>query len=132
MKLGNIQIPRVSLAIAATIAIAAAYGVGRHNSISQTGGKGEPHVLYYVDPMHPDYKSDKPGIAPDCGMQLEPVFVEDVKNGPTPSSLAQLPAGAVSIDGPTQRLFGIHLATVERTSATRVVRVVGRVVPEDT
>ena len=34
-------------------------------------------VLYYVDPMHPAYKSDKPGVAPDCGMTLEPVFAED-------------------------------------------------------
>lgn len=34
-------------------------------------------VLYYVDPMHPAYKSDKPGIAPDCGMALEPVYAED-------------------------------------------------------
>jgi protein SCO1 len=31
-------------------------------------------VLYYVDPMHPTYKSPKPGKAPDCGMRLEPVF----------------------------------------------------------
>jgi membrane fusion protein, copper/silver efflux system len=33
-------------------------------------------ILYYVDPMHPAYKSDKPGIAPDCGMQLEPVYAD--------------------------------------------------------
>ena len=26
--------------------------------------------------MHPAYKSDKPGIAPDCGMKLEPVYAE--------------------------------------------------------
>src|SRR5579859_2709235 len=31
-------------------------------------------VMYYVDPMHPAYRSDKPGIAPDCGMALEPVY----------------------------------------------------------
>jgi len=31
-------------------------------------------VLYYVDPMHPAYRSDKPGIAPDCGMKLVPVY----------------------------------------------------------
>ena len=24
-------------------------------------------VLYYVDPMHPAYTSDRPGTAPDCG-----------------------------------------------------------------
>jgi Cu(I)/Ag(I) efflux system membrane fusion protein len=133
MNLGTTQILRFSLAAAAVFAIVAAYGLGRHNAHSQTSNKTTGrHVLYYVDPMHPDYKSDKPGIAPDCGMPLEPVFVEDVKNGPTPSSLSQLPTGAVSIDGPTQRLLGIRLATVERSSTTRSVRVLGRVVPEDT
>ena len=35
-------------------------------------------VLYWVDPMHPRYKSDRPGIAPDCGMQLEPVYADEV------------------------------------------------------
>ena len=34
-------------------------------------------ILYYVDPMHPAYKSDKPGSAPDCGMQLEPVYADE-------------------------------------------------------
>jgi membrane fusion protein, copper/silver efflux system len=131
MKLGTSQMRHLSLAVAVVLAIAAAYGLGRHNSYSQTASKKRQHVLYYVDPMHPDYKSDKPGIAPDCGMQLEPVYAEDIKNEPTRSSLAKLSAGAVGIDGPTQRLLGIRLATVERSSATRIVRVVGRVVPED-
>src|SRR3974390_709952 len=40
------------------------------------GGKGERKILYWVDPMHPAYKSDKPGIAPDCGMKLEPVYAD--------------------------------------------------------
>jgi hypothetical protein len=30
-------------------------------------------VLYWYDPMHPAYKSDKAGIAPDCGMTLVPM-----------------------------------------------------------
>jgi len=34
-------------------------------------------VLYWVDPMHPAYHSDRPGIAPDCGMTLEPVYADD-------------------------------------------------------
>jgi len=45
---------------------------------AQTGGGNEgktgPRILYYVDPMHPGYKSDQPGIAPDCGMKLVPVY----------------------------------------------------------
>lgn len=37
-------------------------------------------ILYYVDPMHPWYKSDKPGKAPDCGMDLTPVYEESAGN----------------------------------------------------
>jgi len=88
--------------------------------------------MYYVDPMHPAYKSDKPGIAPDCGMALEPVFGDDSGNGPPSSPQAQLPAGAVSIDGATQRLLGIRVAPVEKSGATRTIGGVGRVAPEDT
>ena len=44
-----------------------------NNSSAASGGR---RVLYYHDPMHPAYKSDKPGIAPDCGMQLEPVYAD--------------------------------------------------------
>jgi RND family efflux transporter MFP subunit len=35
--------------------------------------------LYWVDPMHPWYKSDKPGIAPDCGMTLVAVYAGQQK-----------------------------------------------------
>ena len=46
--------------------------------IAHTGAApGERKVLYWVDPMHPAYKSDKPGNAPDCGMALEPVYADD-------------------------------------------------------
>jgi len=123
---------RMSLATTVVAAIAASYGVGRYHSHSQTGGKAERHVSYYVDPMHPAYKSDRPGIAPDCGMPLTPVFAEDAGNLPSSSLPAQSPAGVVSIDGATRRSLGIRLAAAERGAATRIIRVVGRVAPEDT
>jgi len=123
---------RTSLAIAVVAAIAASYGIGRYNWHSQSGNQTGRHVLYYVDPMHPSYKSDKPGIAPDCGMRLVPVFAEDLGNAQPSSPLAQLPTGAVAIDAATQRLMGIRVAAVEKSGATRTVRVIGRVVPEDT
>jgi Cu(I)/Ag(I) efflux system membrane fusion protein len=123
---------RTSLAIAVLATVAASYGLGRYNSHSQSGNKMGRHVLYYVDAMHPSYKSDKPGIAPDCGMALVPVYSEDVGNAQSSSPLAQLPAGAVSIDAATQRLVGLQVAPVEKKGATRTVRVIGRVVPEDT
>jgi Cu(I)/Ag(I) efflux system membrane fusion protein len=126
------QIRRVSLAIAVVAAIAASYGLGHHNSHPQSSSKAVRHVLYYVDPMHPSYKSDKPGIAPDCGMRLEPVFADQLANVSASSPLDQLPSGTVRIDSAAQKLLGIRLASVQKTGATRNVRVVGRVVPEDT
>ena len=38
---------------------------------------GEKKIAYWVDPMHPWYTSDKPGKAPDCGMDLVPVYEGD-------------------------------------------------------
>jgi Cu(I)/Ag(I) efflux system membrane fusion protein len=122
---------RMMIALVALAAIAAAYGLGRYHSGSHATGTAR-HVLYYVDPMHPAYKSDKPGIAPDCGMALEPVYAADDSGGVASPATAQLPEGAVGIDGATQRLLGIRLASVERSGATLALRVVGRVAPEDT
>jgi RND family efflux transporter MFP subunit len=36
--------------------------------------------------MHPGYKSDKPGIAPDCGMKLEPVYEGGQIGEPAPTA----------------------------------------------
>jgi membrane fusion protein, copper/silver efflux system len=83
-------------------------------------------ILYYVDPMHPTYKSDKPGTAPDCGMALEPVY-----EGDDLSAKLQLPPGAVAINAEKQRLIGVRTETVEKNSGSRVVRTTGRVAPDD-
>jgi len=83
-------------------------------------------VLYYVDPMHPAYKSDKPGTAPDCGMALEPVY-----EGDNPAAKLQLPAGAVSIAPEKQQLIGVRTEVVEKNSGSRLVRTTGRVAPDD-
>ena len=39
-------------------------------------------ILYYQDPMHPWYRSDKPGIAPDCGMKLVAVYAPEGADQP--------------------------------------------------
>jgi RND family efflux transporter MFP subunit len=51
------------------------FGYGRWYSTRSTPKAGRK-IIYYVDAMHPWYKSDKPGIAPDCGMKLEPVYAD--------------------------------------------------------
>ena len=38
----------------------------------------ERKILYWYDPMHPAYKSDQPGKAPDCGMDLVPKYSDEM------------------------------------------------------
>jgi Cu(I)/Ag(I) efflux system membrane fusion protein len=106
------------------------YALGRkHTAPTASEGTSARRVLYWVDPMHPNYKSDHPGIAPDCGMELEPVYADSV----TSAIVAVPPSpGSVNIDLQKQQLFGIRVAAVEKTSGTQRVRLLGRVVPEDT
>jgi Cu(I)/Ag(I) efflux system membrane fusion protein len=99
-----------------------------HLRAPATAGSREP--LYYVDPMHPAYKSDKPGIAPDCGMQLVPVYADDL--GKALSANADSKASGVKIDSGAQQLYGIRVTSVENTSGSRTVRVPGKVVADET
>lgn len=124
---------RILGVVAIVLLMILSYTAGRrHMGRPAAEGRSAHLVLYWVDPMHPDYKSDHPGIAPDCGMQLEPVYGEDAGKAPRAAALAQLPPGGVSIDGATQGFLGIKVAPVEKSGAPHIIRVVGRVVPEDT
>ena len=66
---------KVLSAVAIALLMILSYVAGwRHTVRNATETTGSSRrVLYWVDPMHPNYKSDHPGVAPDCGMQLEPV-----------------------------------------------------------
>jgi RND family efflux transporter MFP subunit len=59
---------------------------GGASGAAETGGR---KILYWVDPMHPAYKSDKPGIAPDCGMKLEPVYADGGAGSPAAATTAE-------------------------------------------
>lgn len=104
------------------------YVLGRRHSDPATESAHSRRVLYWVDPMHPDYKSDRPGNAPDCGMALEPVYADSA----TLPGVTVPVHGGIAIDSASQRLVGIRVAVPEKTSGTHMVRFLGRVVPEDT
>jgi RND family efflux transporter MFP subunit len=89
-------------------------------------------LLYYVDPMHPAYRSDKPGIAPDCGMQLEPVYAgAPLVVAASAQTAATLPPGSVHIDPARQQLFGVRVNPVEAASGSYKLRLLGRVAPDE-
>jgi len=104
-----------------------AFIAGRFTGPSSSNNKAvTKKVLYYVDPMHPAYKSEKPGTAPDCGMALEPVY-----EGDDLSAKLTLPAGAVAITPEQQQLIGVRVEKVEKNSGSRTIRTTGRVAPDD-
>lgn len=99
------------------------FAAGRYSGLSSHGAHaGAKHILYYVDPMHPAYRSDKPGIAPDCGMALEPVY-----EGADSAVKAQLPAGAVEISAERQQMIGVRAETVKKNGGAQLYRTTGRV-----
>ena len=89
------------------------------------GQKDDLKVLYWVDPMHPNYKSDKPGKAPDCGMDLVPVY----ENGATPSSV---PQDAFVISPEKQQLIGVTYGQVAYEPLSKTLRTVGRLAFDET
>jgi RND family efflux transporter MFP subunit len=117
--------PAIIAGICVLLCVAFVAGVysGRH----RTGLKDTSRrVLYFVDPMHPSYHSDKPGIAPDCGMALEPVYEGEVGEGQPP-----LQAGGVELSAQRQQLIGIRTAVVQRSAGVRTIRTIGRIAPQD-
>lgn len=69
---------------------------------SQSSSSNEP--LYWVAPMDPNYKRDKPGKSP-MGMDLIPVYAEDEATG------SQM-AGTITIDPAVENNLGVKTANV--------------------
>lgn len=95
------------------------------SSEQASSGTADRKVLYWVDPMHPAYKSDKPGKAPDCGMDLVPVYEEQAAG-------ATFPEGTVQISSTKQQLIGVTYGTVTREPVTHNIRTVGKVTFDET
>ncbi|MBI3939420.1 MAG: efflux RND transporter periplasmic adaptor subunit [Acidobacteria bacterium] len=93
---------------------------------SHSGGRQEGKVLYWVDPMHPRYKSDKPGKAPDCGMDLVPVYADQG------AGAEDAVPGGFRIPTGKQQLMGVRYGAVAHTAVTKVLRAVGRVAYDET
>jgi membrane fusion protein, copper/silver efflux system len=102
----------------------------RQNPSAHVSASGR-RILYYRDPMHPAYKSDKPGIAPDCGMRLEPVYAEPAQAGADEAGVA-LPPGTVHISEDKQQLMGIRVEPAESSASRNTLRVLGRVAADET
>ena len=119
-----------NLAIPLLVACAAAagYGYGRWYAKPAQGAGSGPKVLYWVDPMHPWYKSDKPGIAPDCNMKLVPVYAGEEKKYERESG----PPGTVRVPDEKQKLIGIETGTAEYETVADTIHAAARVTLDET
>jgi RND family efflux transporter MFP subunit len=88
-------------------------------------GKKQPKILYYVDPMNPSNKSDKPGKAP-CGMDLVPIY-EDEQPG-----AGDLPAGTVKISPEKQQMIGVKISAAAEMDMSKTIRAVGLATYDET
>jgi membrane fusion protein, copper/silver efflux system len=100
------------------LAIALAVVVSSKPSAPTPAPAPPKKVLYWVDPMHPAYKSDKPGTAPDCGMDLVPVYADDAAN--------------TKLTTERRQLIGVQTGVAETRAIGRSLRTLGRVAIDET
>ncbi len=118
------------------LAVAVAEGVfilrrGTGMQAAATAAQPGRKILYWQDPMHPAYTSDKPGKAPDCGMDLVPVYEGEAGTIAAGAQL-QLPENAFRITPEKQQLIGVRYGVVERESLTRTIRATARLAYDET
>src|SRR5664279_131244 len=126
----------VGLLVLIVFAFAGGYVYKAVKGGAPSAGKNGRKVLYWVDPMHPAYKSDKPGIAPDCGMKLEPVYADGgaaaAPAGASPGDISTMEVGTVQITSEKQQLIGVKYEQVQVGGGSRTIRAVGKVAIDET
>jgi Cu(I)/Ag(I) efflux system membrane fusion protein len=85
-------------------------------------------VAFYRSPMDPKIHSDRP-TQDSMGMDFIPVYEDEVENTPQASPVA----GRVAVVIPADRrqLLGVQSETLKRAPLSRVIRTVGRIVPDE-
>jgi len=84
----------------------------------QQAGTG-PRILYWWDPMIPDFKSDKPGKSP-MGMDMVPVY-----EGQDQAKAEE--KGVVTVSAAAMNNLGVRTAAVERVTLTPTVETFGSI-----
>jgi membrane fusion protein, copper/silver efflux system len=91
---------------------------------------GTRHVLYWVDPMVPGYKSDKPGKSPFMDMELVPVYEDGSDAGGAPTNVPGYSGIALSPE--RQQAIGVQIGKAEVRELAQTIRTVGRVTLDET
>ena len=90
---------------------------------SESSAKGGREVLYWVAPMDPNFRADKPGKSP-MGMDLVPVYADE--EGPAGADQPSLRINPAVINN-----IGVKTATAERGTLYRNIETVGFITPDE-
>ncbi len=92
---------------------------------------GASEIVHHVDSTHPAHMSEMLRIPPTSAMSPEAVEAqgEAAESGGNPASVS---LGVVNISPEKQQLIGVKVSPVDKTSGTHVLRLLGRVAPDET
>ncbi|HFQ5254994.1 TPA: efflux RND transporter periplasmic adaptor subunit [Vibrio vulnificus] len=115
----SLQIATVALLIGAALGFTANQYFNGHDmsAMAATDNKASHEPLYWVAPMDPNYKRDKPGKSP-MGMDLIPVYADDLAG-------ANDKPGTVKIDPSVENNLGVKTAAVELAKLSPRIETVG-------
>ncbi|WP_172566290.1 efflux RND transporter periplasmic adaptor subunit [Vibrio navarrensis] len=115
----SLQIATVALLIGAVLGFTANQYFNSHDmsAMAATDNKASNEPLYWVAPMDPNYKRDKPGKSP-MGMDLIPVYADDLAG-------ANDKPGTVKIDPSVENNLGVKTAAVELAKLSPRIETVG-------
>ncbi|MBE4608234.1 efflux RND transporter periplasmic adaptor subunit [Vibrio navarrensis] len=115
----SLQIATVALLIGGALGFTANQYFNGHDmsAMAATDNKASHEPLYWVAPMDPNYKRDKPGKSP-MGMDLIPVYADDL-------AAANDKPGTVKIDPSVENNLGVKTAAVELAKLSPRIETVG-------
>ncbi|HDY7737025.1 TPA: efflux RND transporter periplasmic adaptor subunit [Vibrio vulnificus] len=115
----SLQIATVALLIGSALGFTANQYFNGHDmsAMAATDNKASNEPLYWVAPMDPNYKRDKPGKSP-MGMDLIPVYADDLAG-------ANDKPGTVKIDPSVENNLGVKTAAVELAKLSPRIETVG-------
>ncbi len=87
---------------------------------------GEKKILYWVAPMNPNYKMDKPGKSP-MGMDLVPVYADEEEDKPAAKKKNSNKRSSVTIPPETIQNMGVRTEKAQMASFGTLVRSYGDV-----
>jgi membrane fusion protein, copper/silver efflux system len=86
-------------------------------------------AVQYTCPMHPQYRSNRPGDCPSCGMRLVPMNASG--NGAEASKQEGAASDLLYVNAVSQQAIGVRIGMVEKGAGSHILRTTGRVAADE-